>query len=158
MNTPNLETHQTSGGFKTLRKRRHHSNGFTLIELLVVLFILGLLAAMVAPRFLGRVGKSKTQAAQAQIQLLVTALDLYFLDVGRYPTQEEGLKALWEKPENEPLWNGPYLSKQIPKDPWGRDYAYKTPGEHGPYDLHSLGADGAQGGEGENQDIIHSSR
>jgi general secretion pathway protein G len=125
---------------------------------LVVLFILGLLAALVAPRFLGRVGKSKVQAAQAQIQLLATALDLYFLDVGQYPSQDEGLKALWDKPENQPLWNGPYLSKQIPKDPWGHDYVYKSPGENGPYDLYSLGADGAQGGEGENQDITHSSR
>ena len=158
MNTPKSAKNSTLGGSKILREKCQRSSGFTLIELLVVLLILGLLAALVAPRFLGRVGKSKVQAAQAQVQLLATSLDLYFLDVGRYPTQEEGLKALWEKPENEPLWSGPYLNMQIPKDPWGRDYIYKSPGEHGPYDLQSLGADGSQGGEGENQDIMHSSR
>ncbi len=129
--------------------------GFTLIELMIVLFILGLLAALVAPRLMGRVGKAKQKTAQAQIQLLSTALDLFHLDVGRYPTTEEGLKVLKEKPNNVPGWGGPYLDKAIPNDPWGRPYIYKSPGEHGPYDLSSLGADGAPGGDGENQDITN---
>ena len=127
--------------------------GFTLIELMIVLFILGLLAALVAPRLMGRVGKAKQKTAQAQIQLLATALDLYHLDVGNYPSTEDGLRALKEKPSNAPGWGGPYLDKPIPNDPWGRPYVYKCPGEHGPYDLSSLGADGAPGGDGENQDI-----
>lgn len=135
--------------------REHRESGFTLIELMIVLFILGLLAALVAPRLMGRVGKAKQKTAQAQIQLLATALDLFYLDVGRYPTSDEGLKALRDKPENFPSWGGPYLDKQIPRDPWGRDYLYKSPGEHGPYDLYSLGADGAPGGEGEDQDITN---
>ncbi|HAY23252.1 MAG TPA: type II secretion system protein GspG [Desulfobacterales bacterium] len=127
--------------------------GFTLIELMIVLFILGLLAALVAPRLMGRVGKAKQKSTAAQMQFLATALDLFHLDVGRYPTDEEGLKALREKPGNLPSWGGPYLDKPVPKDPWGRVYVYKSPGEHGAYDLYSLGADGAPGGEGENQDI-----
>jgi general secretion pathway protein G len=122
---------------------------------MIVLFILGLLAALVAPRLMGRVGKAKQKTAQAQIQLLATALDLFHLDVGRYPTTEEGLKVLREKPDNQPAWGGPYLDKVVPNDPWGRPYIYKFPGEHGPYDLYSHGADGADGGEGENQDITN---
>jgi len=136
-----------------LKEKPHRSAGFTLIELMIVLFILGLLAALVAPRLMGRVGKAKQKTAQAQIQLLATALDLYHLDVGRYPTEEEGLKSLYAKPESGSNWSGPYLDKAVPKDPWGRDYVYKCPGEHGPYDLSSLGADGQPGGEGENADI-----
>jgi general secretion pathway protein G len=138
-----------------LAKRERHAEGFTLIELMIVLFILGLLAALVAPRLMGRVGKAKQKTAQAQIQLLATALDLFHLDVGRYPTTEEGLKALREKPESLSAWSGPYLDKPVPNDPWTRPYIYKFPGEHGPYDLYSLGADGADGGEGENQDITN---
>ncbi len=129
--------------------------GFTLIELMIVLFILGLLAALVAPRLMGRLGKAKQKTTAAQINLLATALDLFHLDVGRYPTEEEGLKALREQPSNLPSWGGPYLDKPVPKDPWARDYLYKCPGEHGPFDLYSLGADGALGGEGENQDITN---
>lgn len=136
-----------------MKEKPHRSAGFTLIELMIVLFILGLLAALVAPRLMGRVGKAKQKTAQAQIQLLATALDLYHLDVGRYPTEEEGLKSLYAKPESGSNWSGPYLDKAVPKDPWGRDYVYKCPGEHGPYDLSSLGADGQPGGEGENADI-----
>lgn len=138
-----------------MRNEDRREAGFTLIELMIVLFILGLLAALVAPRLMGRVGKAKQKSAQAQIQLLATALDLFHLDVGRYPTEEEGLKALRDKPQNLPSWAGPYLDKPVPKDPWGREYGYKSPGEHGPYDLYSLGADGAAGGEGENQDITN---
>jgi len=136
-----------------LMRKDQREAGFTLIELMIVLFILGLLAALVAPRLMGRVGKAKQKAAQAQIQMLSTALDLFHLDVGRYPNSEEGLKALVQKPENLPQWSGPYLDKGLPKDPWGRDYMYKFPGEHGAYDLSTLGADGAPGGEGENTDI-----
>jgi general secretion pathway protein G len=138
-----------------LTRKKHREAGFTLIELMIVLFILGLLAALVAPRLMGRVGKAKQKTAQAQIQLLGTTLDLYHLDVGRYPTTEEGLRALKENPSNLPGWGGPYLDKAIPNDPWGRPYVYKCPGEHGPYDLSSLGADGAPGGDGENQDITN---
>ena len=138
-----------------MRRKKRRAGGFTLIELMIVLFILGLLAALVAPRLMGRVGKAKQKTAQAQIQLLSTALDLFHLDVGRYPATEEGLKALREKPENLPSWGGPYLDKSVPNDPWGRPYVYKFPGEHGPYDLYSRGADGADGGEGENQDITN---
>jgi general secretion pathway protein G len=136
-----------------LTKKKYREAGFTLIELMIVLFILGLLAALVAPRLMGRVGKAKQKTAQAQLQLLGTALDLFHLDVGRYPTTEEGLRVLKEKPNNLPGWGGPYLDKAIPNDPWGRPYVYKSPGEHGTYDLSSLGADGAPGGDGENQDI-----
>jgi general secretion pathway protein G len=138
-----------------LTKKKRRDEGFTLIELMVVLFILGLLAALVAPRLIGQVGKAKQKSAQAQIQLLATALDLLYLDVGRYPTTEEGLKALRDKPDNLPTWSGPYMDKGVPNDPWGRPYIYKCPGDHGPYDLSSLGADGAEGGEGENQDITN---
>lgn len=138
-----------------MTKKDHREAGFTLIELMIVLFILGLLAALVAPRLMGRVGKAKQKTALAQIQLLGTALDLYHLDVGRYPTDAEGLKALRDRPDNAPAWGGPYLDKPVPKDPWGRDYIYKFPGEHGPYDLYSLGADGQPGGEGENADITN---
>lgn len=136
-----------------LTERKHRQSGFTLIELMIVLFILGLLAALVAPRLMGRVGKAKQKATQTQIQMLCTALDLFHLDVGRYPSSEEGLKVLVQKPDNLPAWSGPYLEKGMPKDPWGREYTYKCPGEHGSYDISSHGADGTPGGEGENQDI-----
>jgi general secretion pathway protein G len=138
-----------------LTRKERREGGFTLIELMIVLFILGLLAALVAPRLMGRVGKAKQKTAQTQIQLLATTLDLFYLDVGRYPTEEEGLKALREKLDNVPAWGGPYLDKAVPNDPWGRPYIYKSPGQHGPYDLYSLGADGAEGGDGENQDITN---
>ena len=138
-----------------MRRKEKHDAGFTLIELMIVLFILGLLAALVAPRLMGRVGKAKQKTTQAQIQLLATAMDLFHMDVGRYPTEDEGLKVLYQKPESLTAWAGPYLDKLPPKDPWGRDYSYKCPGEHGPYDLWSLGADGQPGGEGESSDITN---
>ncbi len=138
-----------------MKKKNRREAGFTLIELMIVLFILGLLAALVAPRLMGRVGVAKQKTAQAQIQLLGTALDLYHLDVGRYPATEEGLQALKEKPASATTWGGPYLDKPIPNDPWGRAYIYKCPGEHGPYDLYSLGASGVPGGEGENRPITN---
>ncbi len=133
--------------------RLKDSEGFTLIELMVVLVILGLLAALVAPRVLNRLGQSKQKIAKTQIEMLSSALDQFKLDTGRYPTTEEGLEALVKDP-GIPGWNGPYLKKnKIPKDPWGRDFVYKCPGEHGEYDLYSLGADGKPGGKGENADI-----
>ncbi len=133
--------------------RRRREGGFTLIELLVVVVIIGLLAGLVGPRLFGRVGKSKQAAAQAQIELFGAALDNYRLDVGRYPPTEAGLKALQTNPGAEG-WDGPYLKKDVPNDPWGRAYVYTAPGEHGDYDLASLGADGAAGGEGEDADVV----
>ena len=129
------------------------SSGFTLVELLVVMVIIGLLAALVAPRFVRQEEKAKLKAAQAQIELLGTALDTFRLDVGRYPTTQEGLEALRRQPSGVQKWDGPYLKKGVPLDPWGKAYIYHSPGEHGPYDLLSYGADGAQGGEGDNRDI-----
>jgi general secretion pathway protein G len=131
------------------------SRGFTLLELLVVMVILGLLVGYVAPKFFGQVGKSEVKTAKAQIEALEKALDLYRLDAGHYPTTEMGLKALNTKPDNEPKWNGPYLKKEVPLDPWGRAYLYKQPGEHGEFDLISLGKDGQPGGEGEGADITN---
>lgn len=129
--------------------------GFTLLELLVVLVIIGLLAGYVGPRFFSQIGKSEVKAAAAQIDALGKALDQYRLDTGRYPSTEHGLEALWVKPADETRWWGPYLRKAPPRDPWGREYVYKAPGEHGDYDLSSLGKDGREGGEGEDQDITN---
>ena len=129
--------------------------GFTLIELLVVIIIIGLLAALVGPKLFGRVGKGKQAAAQAQIELFGAALDNFRLDVGRYPTSDEGLRALLVNPGAIENWDGSYLKKEeIPLDPWGHPYLYKSPGEHGDYDIISNGGDGVAGGEGENQDIV----
>jgi general secretion pathway protein G len=136
-------------------KRERNKNGFTLIELLIVMVILGMLAALVVPRMVGKVGKSKIRAAKAQIEMLSTALDAFKLDVGRYPTTEEGLEALVKASPDAKDWDGPYLKKeQIPKDPWGHPYVYKCPGEHGDYDITSYGADGQPGGEKEDADIV----
>ncbi|NIO07191.1 MAG: type II secretion system major pseudopilin GspG [Deltaproteobacteria bacterium] len=129
------------------------SSGFTLIELLVVMVIIGLLAALVAPRFVRQEEKAKIKAAKAQIELLGTALDTLRLDAGRYPTTQEGLDALRRKPGGLAGWDGPYLKKEIPLDPWRKPYVYRSPGQNGPYDLISYGADGTPGGEGDNQDI-----
>ena len=137
-----------------IKKRLRGSAGFTLIELLVVMIILGLLASLVGPRLFGKVDKAKQQTAQAQIELLSTALASFRLDIGRFPTEEEGLNSLVERPSNLQKWDGSYLAKEIPKDPWGNDYIYKMPGEHGPYDLMSYGMDGVSGGEGNDLDIV----
>lgn len=136
------------------RRTLRGEQGFTLIELLVVMVILGLLAALVAPRLFGKVGQSKLGAAQVQIELFGTALDAFRLDVGRYPTTAEGLQALRDKPSGVENWSGSYLRKEIPLDPWGRPYVYKSPGEREEYDLISYGGDGQPGGDGENQDVL----
>jgi general secretion pathway protein G len=137
----------------TLPRRRAQTSGFTLLELLVVIVIIGLLAGLVAPRYFGQVSKSNTQVAHAQIDLLHKALDQYRLDVGGYPSTDQGLAALNTRPQGLDRWAGPYLEKAIPPDPWGASYFYKSPGEHGEYDLFSLGKDGQPGGEGENADV-----
>jgi general secretion pathway protein G len=127
--------------------------GFTLLELLVVLVIIGLLAGYVGPQFFKQIGKSESKTAAAQIDALGKALDQYRLDTGRYPSNEQGLNALWTKPADENRWWGPYLRKAPPQDPWGRNYQYRHPGQHGEYDLFSLGKDGREGGDGENADV-----
>lgn len=135
-------------------KTRTSVSGFTLVELLVVLAILGLLAGLVGPRVLNQFGGSKVKVAKLQIEDFGQALDVFKLDTGRYPNQQEGLRAIVEKPANMPGWNGPYLKKNtLPQDPWGNEYQYVFPGKNGAYDIFSLGADNAPGGEGENADI-----
>jgi general secretion pathway protein G len=127
--------------------------GFTLLELLVVIVIIGLLAGLVAPRYFDQVGKSNTKVARAQVESLEKSLDQYRLDLGKYPTTEQGLVALFTKPANAEKWQGPYLKKAVPPDPWGNGYQYKSPGEHGEYDLYSLGSDAQVGGTGEAADV-----
>lgn len=129
------------------------ARGFTLLELLVVVAIIGLLVGYVAPRYFGQIGKSEVTTAKAQIDALDKALDQYRLDTGRYPTTELGLNALIQRPQDEPKWNGPYLKKAVPLDPWGKAYVYRAPGETGDFDILSLGKDGQPGGTGENADI-----
>lgn len=129
-----------------------NKKGFTLVELIVVMVMLGMLAALVFPKFISKVGKGKVSAAKTQIELLGQALDQFRMETGRYPTTQEGLNALQVNPGVNG-WDGPYLKKGIPNDPWGRPYHYESPGQHGDYDLYSYGADGNPGGEGENQDV-----
>ncbi|MCG2720698.1 MAG: type II secretion system major pseudopilin GspG [Thermodesulfovibrionales bacterium] len=137
-----------------ITNRRHITNkqGFTLVELIVVMVILGMLAALVAPKFFGKIGKGKQSAVKTQIELLGQALDTFRLDTGRYPTTGEGLDALLTDPGVN-MWDGPYLKKAVPNDPWSRPYHYESPGNHGDYDLYSYGSDGSPGGEGESKDI-----
>ena len=141
-----------SGNGPIRQKRRLEA--FTLIELLVVLVILGLLASIVGPQVIKNVGTSKTKTAKLQIEEFGVALDLYQLDLGRYPSTEEGLEALVSEPSSAEGWNGPYLRKRvIRKDPWGFDYGYQSPGQTEQIELYSLGADNAEGGADENQDV-----
>jgi general secretion pathway protein G len=129
--------------------------GFTLLELLVVMVIIGLLAGYVGPKYFSQVGKSEIKASRAQIDGLEKALDQYRLDTGHYPSTEQGLAALVARPPSEPRWDGPYLKKAIPNDPWGNPFVYRMPGEHGDLDLLSYGKDGQPGGEGEAADITN---
>jgi general secretion pathway protein G len=129
--------------------------GFTLLELLVVMVIIGLLVGYVAPKYFSQLGKSEVKAAKAQLDAIATALDIYRLDLGYYPTQEQGLNALVIQPENETRWQGPYLEKAIPLDPWSQPYVYRFPGELAEYDLLSFGKDRQLAGEGENADIYY---
>jgi general secretion pathway protein G len=136
------------------QRRRRRQRGFTLIEIMVVMVIIGLLMALVGPNLIGRSEKAKVQAAAMQIERLGTVLDTYRLDTGRYPTSQEGLNVLVQKPMGVDRWDGPYLTKGIPKDPWDRPYVYRSPGDGGrPYDLYSFGADGTPGGQNENRDV-----
>lgn len=129
--------------------------GFTLLELLVVMVIIGMLAGFVGPKFFAQIGKSQVKTSRAQIDALEKALDQYRLDVGHYPSTEQGLAALNERPSGEAKWSGPYLKKAVPMDPWSHEYLYKIPGEHGEYDLLSYGKDGQSGGSGEAEDITN---
>jgi general secretion pathway protein G len=129
------------------------ARGFTLLELLVVMVIIGLLAGYVGPKLFAQIGKSEIKVAKAQIDALQKALDQYRMDAGRYPSTQQGLLALVAKPADEVRWQGPYLAKTVPPDPWGRAYSYRAPGQHGEYDLFTLGRDAATGGEGDNADV-----
>jgi len=136
--------------------RLRREQGFTLIELLVVLAILGLLIGLVAPQVMKYLGRARSDAARIEIQNIAAALDLYRLDMQHYPSQQDGLQALVQTPSGTTAWNGPYLKQtKVPVDPWGHPYIYKIPGEHGEYDLYTLGADNAPGGTGENQDVTN---
>lgn len=137
---------------KHLSSRR---GGFTLLELLVVMVIIGLLAGYVGPKYFSQIGKSEIKAARAQIDALGKALDQYRLDVGTYPSTEQGLATLVVRPPNESRWDGPYLQKAAPVDPWGNPYVFVMPGDHGEYDLVSYGKDGMPGGDGEAGDITN---
>src|SRR5262244_1823519 len=141
------------------RARRRSERGYTLIEILVVITIIGLIMALVGPRVLNYLGESKVKAARIQVESFSSSLDLFYLDAGRYPTTSEGLAALAQRPGSIGAWNGPYLrGGVVPNDPWGHPYVYRSPGEHGAYDIISYGADGQQGGTGTAADIESWSR
>lgn len=135
-------------------RKQPGKKGFTLVEMLVVMVILALLAALVGPRLFPKLGKGKASAAKAQLELLGQGLDHFRLDAGRYPTTQEGLNALIANPGIE-KWDGPYLKKDVPKDPWGKPFMYQCPGTHGEYDLFSYGRDGVPNGEGEDEDVVN---
>ena|SRR6187455_1904024 len=134
-------------------KAVRYARGFTLMELLLVLVIIGLLAALVGPTIYQRIRPAKQSAAKAQIENFASALDSYYVDMGAYPSSQEGISSLRTKPDGAANWNGPYLKKEIPKDPWGTAYVYRAPGRNGGYEITSYGADGREGGEGDNADI-----
>jgi general secretion pathway protein G len=136
-----------------MTRLHRRTRGFTLIELLVVVVIIGLLASYVGPKLFAQIGRSEAKVAKAQIGAFEKALDQYRIDMGHYPSTEQGLGSLMTRPASEPKWAGPYLTKALPRDPWGRDYQYRNPGEHGEFDLWSDGRDGRPGGDGEDADI-----
>jgi general secretion pathway protein G len=145
---------------RTLKNNYNHKSqaaqqGFTLLELLVVMVIIGLLASYVGPKYFSQIGKSEVKTAKAQMDALGKALDQYRLDTGHYPSTENGLDALNTMPGNEQKWQGPYLKKRVPDDPWGKPYIYKMPGTHSDYDLLSLGSDGSSGGKDTAADIVN---
>ena len=134
---------------------RSFSEGFTLLELLVVMVIIGLLVSYVGPRYFAQLGKSERSTAKAQIESIAKALDTYRLDIGHYPSNEQGLAALNSRPNDEPRWNGPYMQKNLPVDPWGKPYLYRTPGQGGDFDLLSYGQDGQAGGQDAAADVSY---
>ncbi|WP_315721967.1 MULTISPECIES: type II secretion system major pseudopilin GspG [unclassified Bradyrhizobium] len=137
------------------RTAREYERGFTLVEMLVVITIIGLIMGLIGPRVLNYLSESKTKAARIQLQSFSAALDLFYLDAGRYPSTSEGLAALAQRPAGLSAWNGPYLKGgAVPKDPWNTDYVYRAPGDHGPYDILSYGADGQEGGSGTAADVV----
>jgi general secretion pathway protein G len=140
------------------RRRRRAQAGFTLVEILVVITIIGLIMALVGPRVLNYLSESKAKAAKIQIESFSSALDLYYLDLGRYPSTNEGMAALTQG-NNAPGWNGPYLrGGVVPNDPWGHSYVYRAPGQRAPYEIVSLGSDGQEGGTGVAADIASGTR
>ncbi|HKI99097.1 MAG TPA: type II secretion system major pseudopilin GspG [bacterium] len=142
------------GNARTAHGRyRRHSAGFTMMELLIVLVIISLLAALVGPMLYKRIKPAKRAVARAQIEHFMTALDTYFIETGGFPTTQQGLKALRVAPQGVKGWNGPYLTKEVPEDPWGDPYVYRNPGRSGGYEILSYGADGREGGSDDNQDI-----
>ena len=136
-----------------MQSRKRYIKGFTLTELLVVLVIIGLLAALVGPVLYQRINPAKQSVAHAQIENFMSALDTYFLDIGKFPSQQQWLNALRLKQDGDSKWNGPYLKKDIPADPWGSSFVYRSPGRNGGYEIISYGADGKEGGDGDNEDI-----
>jgi general secretion pathway protein G len=149
------ESSPPESGGETREARRGGSAGITLIELLVVMVIIAMFATLVGGRLFRNVDKAKVTQAKAQIQEFETVLDMFRLDVGRYPSSDEGLQALHVKPSAVENWDGPYLKKDVPLDPWGHPYVYKFPGQHTDFDLFSMGADGQEGGEGDAADIVN---
>jgi general secretion pathway protein G len=149
-----LRSVERAAGWRRVPLHRRAAAGFTLLELLVALVIIGALVGYVGPKYFDQLGKSEKKIARAQVDAIEKALDTYRLDVGRYPTTEQGLAALSTRPGEEARWNGPYLKKALPADPWGKPYQYRNPGEHGiDVDVFSFGKDGQPGGDGDAADI-----